>query len=95
MRCDPEPAITALSSLIKRHCTTAIIEEATPKEDKNANGHAERAVQALEGQTRSVKLELESDDLYRWSSSRRQEEVTPQQHQVLPLQPPGVPKKHL
>ena len=59
LRSDQEPAITALAEAIKQHCQTEIVLEMAPKADKNANGHAERAVQAVEGQTRAIKIELE------------------------------------
>ena len=59
LRSDQEPAITALAEAIKQHCQTEIVLEMAPKVDKNANGHAERAVQAVEGQTRAIKFELE------------------------------------
>ena len=44
IRSDNEPAVIALTREIKRHCDTHVIIETSPKGDKNANGHTERAV---------------------------------------------------
>ena len=59
LRSDQEPAIIALLEKVKRLCSTEVVLETAPKGDKNANGIAERAVQAVEGQLRTLKLELE------------------------------------
>ena len=60
LRCDQEPAIMALVERVRQWCDDIdIITETAPTADKNANGAAERAVQAAEGQARTLKLELE------------------------------------
>ena len=59
LRCDKEPAIVALAEKAKRLSSIDVMVETAPKADKNANGAAERAVQALEGQVRTLKIEVE------------------------------------
>ena len=62
IRSDQEPAIVALVDKIKEIRDSQLKEttlECSPKSDSDANGQAERGVQAAEGITRTMKLELE------------------------------------
>ena len=59
IRSDQEPAITALVDKIKEIRESETLVEWAPRGDKNANGLAERGVQAAEGMARTLKVELE------------------------------------
>ena len=62
IRSDQEPAIVALVDKIKEIRDTQLKEttlDCSPAYDSDANGQAERGVQAAEGITRTMKLELE------------------------------------
>ncbi len=60
LRSDQEPAVSALLDKIKELRNEETIIEWAPRFDSDAHGLAERAVQAVEGQVRTMKLELES-----------------------------------
>ena len=59
IRSDQEPAITAMVDKIRELRNEETIVEWSPAHDKDANGMAERGVQAVEGLARTLKLELE------------------------------------
>ena len=61
LRSDNEPALVGLAEKIKMLAkeTTEIVIETSPVTDKDANGAAERAVQAAEQQIRTMKVCLE------------------------------------
>ena len=60
LRCDNEPAIVAMAEAVKAKCPVEIVIETSPPGDKNANGIAERSVQATEAHVRTLKADLES-----------------------------------
>ena len=59
LRSDQEPAISAFTEKVKELFGAGAQVEWAPRGDKNANGLAERAAQAVEGVARTLKLELE------------------------------------
>ena len=59
IRSDGEPAIRDLLDRVSSLRASETILEATPSGDSKANGRAERAVQAIEKQTRVLKLSVE------------------------------------
>jgi thiol-disulfide isomerase/thioredoxin len=59
LKSDQEPAIVALCRQAKANFQGEVVPEASPKGESQSNGEIERAVQAIEGQARTLKEHLE------------------------------------
>ena len=58
IRSDQEPSLAALVNRIQELCRTETIPEFVPRGDKNANGVAERAVQAPDGRAQGPETRI-------------------------------------
>jgi len=60
LKCDQEPALMDLCKSVKKRRTEATHLETARTHDSQSNGRAERAVQSVEGMTRTLKIALEA-----------------------------------
>ena len=60
VKTDQEPAVRAVVEEVKKQRQSETLVEAAKKYDSQSNGDAEKAVQDVEGQARTLKLHLEN-----------------------------------